>query len=57
MPFQNRQDAYVWSERSRPQGPCGVLIASGGFTHCYLLEAGSELLYLGMRAPARVTSW
>jgi hypothetical protein len=53
MTFQTRHDAYAWSESSRPQGPCGVVIANGGFTHLYLLEAGCELLYLGMRAPAR----
>jgi hypothetical protein len=55
MPFQSRQDAYRWSESTRPQGPCGVIVVNGGFTHMFLLEPDHreqvELFYLGMRAP------
>jgi len=48
MPFQNRQDAYDWFDLHRPQGPCGLVVAGGGFLHLFLLERGLELLYCGM---------
>ena len=48
MPFQNRQDAYDWFDLHRPQGPCGLVVAGGGFLHLFLVERGLELLYCGM---------
>ena len=56
MSFHNRQDAYRWSESHRPQGPCGLVIASGGFSHRYLLERDGDqlsLFYLGMATLQR----
>jgi hypothetical protein len=56
MSFQNRLDAYRWSESARPQGPCGLVVASGGFNHLFLLEPARgqvEMYYLGMRDPRR----
>ena len=49
MSFQTRQDAYDWVDANRPQGPCGLVVASGGFCHLFLLADGRDLLYLGMR--------
>ena len=54
MSFASRQDAYSWTEHHRPQGPCGLVIASGGFRHRYLLEKDGDrlsLFYIGMSEP------
>ncbi len=51
MSFHSRQDAYRWSEDQRPLGPCGLVIASGGFSHRYLLDRDGgclSLFYIGM---------
>ncbi len=56
MPFHSRQDAYFWCEHNRPQGPCGLVIASGGFRHLFLLEPDCDepsLFYLGMDGWSR----
>lgn len=51
MKFHSRQDAYRWSEDQKPLGPCGLVIASGGFSHRYLLDQDGghlSLFYIGM---------
>jgi hypothetical protein len=54
MSFPSRLDAYRWSELNRPQGPCGLVISTGGFSHLFLLEPERDrisLYYLGMKSP------
>jgi hypothetical protein len=52
MSFSSRDDAYRWTEANRPQGPCGLVVTVGGFSHLFLLEMDHgrvAMFYLGMR--------